>query len=222
MSTFFTKICNPVRILKTISVSPNNSIAKCSSIVYLDITRCYHAKNAFSNYNFLSYQKVINGKINIQNQHARLMSSHTNLSIQDNISPLQIKKRPVRKKRILAEDDHKPPGLYDVVAFATSEEYKLEELIGGLKRQNLYDPKHVDNNLNVVHAIAKYQVGHEPRELFFFREGTVVMWNVTDLESSNVLGYLKQFENDSYSEKLLQNEAEFMNYKYLEQGCVRF
>lgn len=40
------------------------------------------------------------------------------------------------------------------------------------------------------------------------------MWNITDLESSNILKFLRQFEEDSYSERLVQSECEVMNYKY--------
>lgn len=136
--------------------------------------------------------------------------------IQDNISSLQLKKRAVRKRKPLEEDVEKPPGLYDTVAFSTAEEYNLEELVKGLKSQDLYEPQTFENNPDVVYASAKIQVGSEPREIFFFREGSVVLWNVTDLESSNVLAFLKKYEIDRYSEKLVQNEAEIMNYKHQE------
>lgn len=42
----------------------------------------------------------------------------------------------------------------------------------------------------------------------------MVLWNVTDLESSNILSFLRQFEEDSYSERLVQSESEVMKYKY--------
>lgn len=135
-------------------------------------------------------------------------------AIQDNISSLQIKKRPVRKKRTLEDEEQKQPGLYNVAAFATAEEYRLETLIEALKKQDLYDTKAIDSNLDVVRAVAKYQVAKEPREIFFFREGSVVFWNIPELESSNVLGFLKQFEQDSYSERLVQGEVELMNYRH--------
>lgn len=140
--------------------------------------------------------------------------------IQDNISSLQLKKRAARKKRTLDDEVQRTPGQYDVVAFATAEEYNLESLIEGLKAQNLYDPESIDNNPDVVHAVAKIQVQNEPREIFFFREGSVVLWNVTDLESGNILAFLRKFEMDSYSDKLVQSEAEVMNYRYSEEGYV--
>ena len=108
----------------------------------------------------------------------------------------------------------RPPGLYDVVAFATAEEYDLERLIKGLKENDLYEPKVIKNTSDVVHAVAKIQVDEEPREIFFFREGSVVLWNVTELESSNVLNFLRKYEFDSYSESMVQEESEKMNYMH--------
>jgi uncharacterized Rmd1/YagE family protein len=89
-----------------------------------------------------------------------------------------------------------------VNAFATAEEYDLEKLFTALKTQDLYEPKRFfssegdssESEPDVLYATAKYQVGAEPRGIYFFREGTVVMWNFSEMECSNVLGFLKQFE----------------------------
>ncbi|KAK4877888.1 hypothetical protein RN001_010394 [Aquatica leii] len=132
----------------------------------------------------------------------------------ETIPSLLLKKRPVRKKRSLEDEEPKQPGIYNVVAFATAEEYNLEKLSDALKKQDLYVSQSVENNSDVLHAFAKYQVGKEPREIFFFREGSVVMWNITDLESSNLLSFLKRYEQDAYSERLVQGEIELMNYRH--------
>lgn len=146
------------------------------------------------------------------------VSQSTVQGIQDNISSLQLKKRSARKKRTVEEETGRPPGLYDIAAFSTAEEYNLEALIEGLKQQNLYAPKTIENNSDVVHAVAKIQVATEPREIFFFREGSVVLWNVSDLEGSNILSFLKKYELDGYTDRLVQNEVEIMNYKHQELG----
>lgn len=65
---------------------------------------------------------------------------------------------------------------------------------------------------DVVHIKARYNVDDEPREVFFFREGTAIFWNVSDLEISNFLRFLKPFERNSYDEKLVVNEKEIMSY----------
>lgn len=101
-------------------------------------------------------------------QNASLKS--VGVGIHDTISSINVKKRVVRKKKTL-EDEVSKPGIYNVVAFATAEEYNLENLINGLKQQELYEPKVFENNNDIVHATAKYAVEKEPREIFFFREG---------------------------------------------------
>lgn len=112
------------------------------------------------------------------------------------------KKRPnFRKKRSEQHERLAKNGYFSVMAYATAEEYDLEKLMAALKTQDLYEPKKFfssdessENEPDVLYATAKYQVGAEPRGVYFFREGTVVMWNVSDMESSNILGFLKKFE----------------------------
>lgn len=179
---------------------------------YLGVRSATHNINILFNSNSLLKKPI--GFISCN----RFVSQTTVQGIQDNISSLQLKKRTGRKKRTIEEETSRPPGLYDIVAFSTAEEYNLEPLVQGLKQQNLYEPKAIDSNSDVVHAVAKIQVASEPREIFFFREGSVVLWNVTDLESSNILTFLRKYELDSYTDRLVQNEIEIMNYRHQEAG----
>lgn len=158
----------------------------------------------------------LNKSLSQKVEHVRFLSG-VKQGIQESISPLQIKKRPVRKKR-LQDEEEKAPGVFNVMAYSTAEEYDLEKLVLGLRNDDLYEPKLIENNPNAVHAIAKYKVGSESREIFFFREGSIVLWNTTELESSNVLSFLKQYEQDSYGEKIVLNEAEYVNYKHYTNG----
>lgn len=146
----------------------------------------------------------------------KLFSVISKNSVSDNISSFQIKKRPVRKRKL--SEDEGVPGQYNAVAYATADEYMLESLVEGLKKQDLYVPNVVDNLDDVVHAVARYRVDSEPREIFFFREGSVVFWNVSELESSNVLAFLKDYEQKSYNDKMIQAESEHMNYTYSQPG----
>lgn len=107
----------------------------------------------------------------------------------------------MRKRRSEHHEKLQDSGYFSVMAFATAEEYDLEKLLVALNEQNLYEPKKffnsddsTENQPDVLFATAKYQVGKEPRGIYFFREGTVVMWNFSDMESSNILGFLKNFE----------------------------
>lgn len=71
---------------------------------------------------------------------------------------------------------------------------------------------------DVLFATAKYKIGHEPRQIFFFRDGSAVFWNFTELEVSNILTFLKSFEEEPYSERIVNREREIMKYKYQETG----
>jgi hypothetical protein len=71
------------------------------------------------------------------------------------------KKRSVRKKRFDQLDDSPTEG-FNVIAFATAEEYDLEKLIVGLKVQDLYEPKKFfsssdsqDNEPDVLYATGR-------------------------------------------------------------------
>jgi len=141
--------------------------------------------------------------------------------IHENVFALQTRTRLQRRKRPpLVEEDSRKLGYWKVVAFTTAEEYDLEKLSKGLLQQNLYVPNPPPRALtdssqvvpDVVHVAARYQVDVEPREIYFFREGTTVFWNVPDLESSNVLSFIRQFEENSYDERLVYDESEVMPY----------
>lgn len=75
---------------------------------------------------------------------------------------------------------------------------------------------------DVIHAVAKYEVEHEPREIFFFREGSIVMWNISDLECGNLLQFLRSYEQNQYMEELVHTESELMTYTYAESGYLYY
>lgn len=68
----------------------------------------------------------------------------------ENITSIQVKKRPLRKKKT----ELSSPGVFNVVAFATSEEYNLESLVEGLQQQDLYEPQTIPNTNDVVHGVS--------------------------------------------------------------------
>ncbi|XP_063988883.1 required for meiotic nuclear division protein 1 homolog [Diachasmimorpha longicaudata] len=142
-------------------------------------------------------------------------------TIQGNPLGVQFKKRPLRRKRLISDDeDLNQPGFWSVKALATAEEYHLETLMKGLVSQDLYLPKKINTSgkslPDVIHAVPKYEIDHEVKEIYFFREGTVVMWNIPDLESGNLLQFLKSYEDSSYAPTLVHSESEMMSYTYTE------
>lgn len=143
----------------------------------------------------------------------QMISSETINNTHENF---QQKKRPRRKRE--DEINKLERGYLMVSALATAKEYNLERLLFALEEQNLYKPKQFissednDTDPDVLHVTAKYKVGDEPRDVYFFREGTVVLWNCTDLETNNILQFLKQFEQDGYDESTVLEESENMFY----------
>lgn len=137
----------------------------------------------------------------------------------DDFSITQIKKRLKKRKPIATNETN---AAYGVKALATSEEYNLEALVQGLTEQKLYMPSSINTSTSslpdVIHAVAKYEVNHEPREIFFFREGTIVMWNISEFECDNVLKFLKKYEQNRYMEYIVKSESELMCYGYADYG----
>lgn len=135
----------------------------------------------------------------------------------------QINKK--RKKRA-GKADLAALGFFNVTAFSTAEEYDLEGLLDSLRQQELYDAKKffsTDNlglEQDVLYVTAKYQVGEEDRDIFFFREGSVVMWNFNDIETNNVLSFIRPFEKDPYLRPLVRSESEVMPYTYIPASAI--
>ncbi|XP_025410905.1 required for meiotic nuclear division protein 1 homolog [Sipha flava] len=136
-----------------------------------------------------------------------------------------IKKRTQRRKPISVDDIGQIPGFWRVSAFSTSEEFRLEELHTALLESNMYQPTSLYNGSDdsaepmppdVIHAVSKFHVTSEPRHLYFFREGSVVGWNMTDLEVNTLMSFLSEHEIGPYNDDIVQNEKEIMFYTYTE------
>lgn len=69
---------------------------------------------------------------------------------------------------------------------------------------------------DVLHVSARYQIDREPREIYFFGEGSVVFWNVSELERKNVLKFLRDYEDDCYDKDIVAEGNEKMVYAYTE------
>jgi len=136
------------------------------------------------------------------------------------LSAVHSKRRVPRKRSVLTDDrgDVRPDDTdMEVVAYSTAEEYSLEDLVRGLQEQNLYHPSAMSEDVHdVLHVSARYTLGAEPREIYLFREGTVVFWNVPELERRQVLQFLPGFEEGSYAADTVDQESESMPYSYTE------
>lgn len=144
-------------------------------------------------------------------------------------------KRPLRKKPsdksapppVVAASASRPkpagskPDVYSVVAYATAEEYNLQFLADDLVKQGLYELHQLPTDVpDVLYASSAYAISAEPRELFVFREGTVVFWNMEQAEIEAFLQLVRRHELDSYDRQLVMTEQEEMDYSYHE-GATR-
>lgn len=135
----------------------------------------------------------------------------------DLFMPSATKKRSLRKKRSVESLKNDK---FNVFAFATADEYDLESLHDAIVKENLYETQEFfgDTDSDVLYVRGKYKIEEEPRDIFYFREGSVILWNCNDLETANILNHLKKFEISSYDLKDVMNEKEFMNYNYVNDG----
>lgn len=144
------------------------------------------------------------------------------LSIRNNNSHLSncaviVKKRTLRKKRF---DEQITEGQFTVFAYATADEYDLESLHTALTKQDLYETRkfYTEHGQDVLHVRSKYNVeSTEPRDIFFFREGSVVLWNCSEPEAKTILRNLRQFEISPYDDDVVKTEKEIMSYSYVDE-----
>jgi len=130
----------------------------------------------------------------------------------------KVLKKVARKRRTVTDVEDAPsvdPKTWAVDAYSTAEEYNLEKLLVALKEQGLYHASSMTEDINdVLHVSARYQVDREPREIYFFSEGSVVFWNVSDVEQKNVLLFLKTYEEGGYEKPIILEGSEKMLYTY--------
>lgn len=140
--------------------------------------------------------------------------------IQKDVFPLTTKRVVRRKKPVGSEAIDKE--VFDVVAYAPAEELNLESLKESLILQGLYTPcKLPDDVVDTLHLEAKYRVDDEQREIFFFRDGAAVFWNMPLVERTAVLEFLAKYQRDSYDRHLILEEFERVEFTFTETGNTR-
>ncbi|XP_038059694.1 required for meiotic nuclear division protein 1 homolog [Patiria miniata] len=144
------------------------------------------------------------------------------------------KKQPTEPKSPVVRSRTKKPtrlGLQDkkdtqdswlCTAFSTAEEYHLEHLSLDLQSQGSFLPVAMPQDaqdvllMDVASSDAENKT--EPSEMFFFREGSVVFWNVPDSTLKKVLRIVNKYESRPYEVALVTWENEHINYSYGSQG----
>ncbi|KAK2575857.1 hypothetical protein KPH14_007231 [Odynerus spinipes] len=131
-------------------------VAQCRRNIKCNI---YHK---FRNFSMTSQKKIVipvkcSIKVNVYicnrlfyNKAQHFKNVVTNKKgIEENISMLQLKKRLLRKKNVIAgEEASTVPGVWTIKALATAEQYNLEGLEAGLLSQQLYEPRKICTSTN--------------------------------------------------------------------------
>ncbi|XP_070573314.1 required for meiotic nuclear division protein 1 homolog [Ptychodera flava] len=133
-----------------------------------------------------------------------------------------LKSRPRTKNPSrLAKEDQQDS--YLCTAFSTAEEYNLEHLSYDLQAHKLCTVSSMPQDVqDVLHMRTSNSIDGEPDiepgEIFFFREGSAVFWNVQDLTMKKVLRILSKHEISAYEVALVNWENEQMQYRYIDQS----
>jgi len=126
------------------------------------------------------------------------------------------KKKNVKKRKKTKGELEEESEAYCVTAYATCEELDLDGLLVNIHKQGLYDVRSMPADVDdAMHVEAAYKVNDQNREIFFFREGGVVFWNVPDQnERDDILKLMRAHQKDSYDLSVIHEESDQLNYRY--------
>ncbi|KAL2098885.1 hypothetical protein ACEWY4_005365 [Coilia grayii] len=120
-------------------------------------------------------------------------------------------KQPSRANQPLPEED---PDVMQCIAFATADQYHLPTLCHDLIANGFYEITDLPRDASNVLVIGTDNIS-KPNDngmMFFFREGSVVFWNVEEKTIKTVMRVLEQHEIQPYEVALVHWENEEINY----------
>jgi len=150
----------------------------------------------------------------------------TSLS-QQQLNALRFKTRKSKKKNIPGK------GEWSVVGYSVAKSFDMIGLQEGLYEQLIYNQIELEDELNgsCVCVTNKYATDQDEllKEIFFFKDGNVIFWNVPELERNNVIRFLSKHSMEEYDEDIIYEESELMNFTFcdtlnnpvLEKGLIR-
>ncbi|CAF0717393.1 unnamed protein product [Brachionus calyciflorus] len=106
---------------------------------------------------------------------------------------------------------------FKVKAYATADYYDLDNLKESILNSKAYecvDIPNTDEAENFLCIKPKYQEINEiePRHIFFFEDGSVVFWNLSNEEQHTILEMIEKHEENAYPIDTVEEESEVMNY----------
>ncbi|KAG5265782.1 hypothetical protein AALO_G00246320 [Alosa alosa] len=120
-------------------------------------------------------------------------------------------KQPSRVNQPLPEED---PDVMQCIAFATADQYHLPTLCHDLIANGFYEITDLPRDASNVLVIGTDNIlkANDHAMMFFFREGSVVFWNVEEKTMKAVMRILEQHEIQPYEVALVHWENEEINY----------
>ncbi|XP_041350267.1 required for meiotic nuclear division protein 1 homolog isoform X2 [Gigantopelta aegis] len=195
---------------------PDHGIVYRGGLLLNRILSGVHAGSKFSDFFVKGAQpsrnsacQLLHDKLAISQQQSCLYGTS---GFTKHIPTLSVK-RPARKKTL----DDKPElnDKLNVTAYAVAEEIFLQDFQKAIEKQGLYEVQ--DLPVDVTDALfvrARYEVAAQPREIFFFREGSAIFWNVPGVERREVLKFILKKSTSPYDMELVIQEHEQMGFKY--------
>lgn len=101
-----------------------------------------------------------------------------------------------------------------MTALSTAESYNLDELNDAIQKQNIYELVEISDMIeeDVLPIRAKYKVNDMPRDIFLFREGSIVCWNCSSEEVENLIEFVSNHQQSPYDKAIVLKEKEEMDY----------
>lgn len=129
------------------------------------------------------------------------------------------KQRPNKKKSKKGSNFPSMP-MFKVKAYATADYYDLENIRISILNSEAYETVTVPNSEEADEFLCikpKYEQINEiePRNIFFFENGSVVFWNLSNEEQRFILGLIEKHEENTYDNEIVEEESEVMNYSRL-------
>ena len=90
-------------------------------------------------------------------------------------------------------------------------------------------PLSADLEPHCLYVTNRYNVEQQEKskEIYFFKVGCVVFWNVPELERNSVLRFLREYNEDNYEDDVVFEESEMMAYcmsrtenSHLDKGVI--
>jgi len=129
---------------------------------------------------------------------------------QAQLNALRFKTRKNKKRSQPGKDE------WSVVGYSIAESFDMLGLQEGLNHQLIYSEldmlEELDGNCIVVTNKYNSDKDDLSKEIFFFKDGNIIFWNVPELERNSVLKFTNKFAIQSYDEDLIYEESELMNF----------